>query len=210
MNKVCIVGIGPGSEDYLLPVARKEIKRSDVLVGGKRALALFRDLNKEEIYLEGHFDQAIRYIGENRNRKRIAVLVSGDPGLYSFLGQISKFLKKEEYIVIPGISAIQVAFARIGEVWQDAKIISLHGRKVDNLVTEVKAHGKIALFTDSNFPPSQIASCLLENDVENRRAVVCENLTYPDEKIIDTDLETLSQMRGFGLCVMIIGEDLDR
>ncbi|GFP31246.1 cobalt-precorrin-7 (C(5))-methyltransferase, partial [Candidatus Hakubella thermalkaliphila] len=103
-----------------------------------------------------------------------------------------------------------VAFARIGEVWQDAKIISLHGRKVDNLVTEVKAHGKIALFTDSNFPPSQIASCLLENDVENRRVVVCENLTYPDEKIVDTNLETLSQMRGFGLCVMIIEEDLER
>ncbi|GFP19334.1 cobalt-precorrin-7 (C5)-methyltransferase [Candidatus Hakubella thermalkaliphila] len=94
MNKVYIVGIGPGSEDYLLPVARKEIKRSDVLVGGKRALALFRDLNKEEIYLEGHFDQAICYIEENRDRKKIAVLVSGDPGLYSFLGADLQVLKE--------------------------------------------------------------------------------------------------------------------
>jgi cobalt-precorrin-7 (C5)-methyltransferase len=209
MNKVYIVGIGPGSKDYLLPAAKKEIKRSDVLVGGKRALALFRYLNKEEVYLEGHFDQAIRYIEENRDRKRIAVLVSGDPGLHSFLGQILRLLKKEEYIVIPGISAIQVAFAKIGEAWQDAKIISLHGRRVDNLVAEVKAYRRTALFTDPNFPPSQIASCLLENNIENRRAVVCENLTYPDERIINTDLETLSQMKGFGLCVMIIGEALD-
>jgi precorrin-6B methylase 1 len=48
---------------------------------------------------------------------------------------------------------------------------------------------------------------LLEKGVENRRAIVMENLTYPDERIVDTDLKSLSGMEGFGLCVMIIKKE---
>ena len=86
MNKVYVIGIGAGTEDYLLPIARREIEASDCLIGGKRALGLFRDLHKEEIPLEGSFERVIPYLLRERERKRIALLVSGDPGLYSFLG----------------------------------------------------------------------------------------------------------------------------
>ena len=48
MNKVYIIGIGSGTEDYLLPMARKEIESSDCLIGGRRALRLFQPLHKEE------------------------------------------------------------------------------------------------------------------------------------------------------------------
>ena len=204
MNKIYIIGIGPGTEDYLLPIAKREIERADCLIGAKRLLSIFRELNKEKIYLEGHFNDVIPYIKVNRDKKKIAVLVSGDPGLYSFLGQLSKVLSKEEYVVIPGISAVQIAFAKIGESWQDAEIISLHGREFGNLAKEVKNYAKIFLFTDSSFPPEKIAAYLLDKGIENRRAIVFENLTYPNERIVDTNLKNLSKMKGFGLCVMII------
>ncbi len=202
-NKIYIIGIGSGTEDYLLPVARKEIERSDCLIGGKRALRLFQSLHKEERLLEGNFEQVIPFLLEEREKK-IAVLVSGDPGLYSFLGKISQVLRKEDYVVIPGVSTVQIAFARIGERWEDATLLSLHGRKVDDLVPKVGSSTKIFLFTDPGFPPEKIAARLLEKGVENRKAIVMENLTYPDERIIDTDLKGLSGMEGFGLCVMII------
>ncbi len=203
-NKVYIIGIGPGSEDYLLPVAKKEIERADCLVGGKRLLSLFQHQDKEKIYLEGNFKEIICYIKENRAKKRIAVLVSGDPGLYSLLGQLSRVLKKEEYVLIPGISALQIAFARIGESWQEVKIISLHGRRLGNLAEEVKISPRIFLFTDSRLPPEQIAAYLLDKGVENRRAIVLENLSYPNERVVDTNLKGLSKAKGFGLCVMVI------
>jgi cobalt-precorrin-7 (C5)-methyltransferase len=204
MNKVYIIGVGPGTQDYLLPAARREIEKSDCLIGGKRALGLFHDLHKEEIPLEGRFEEAIPYIKKNRGRKRIALLVSGDPGLYSFLGRLSRVLRKEEYVVIPGISAVQVAFAKIGEGWEDSKIVSLHGRKIGNLAMKVKASSKVFLFTDANFPPDQIAAYLLEKGTGNRKAIVLEHLTYPHERIVETDLEHLREMKEFGLCVMII------
>lgn len=204
MNKVYIIGMGSGTEDYLLPVARKEIESSDCLIGGKRALRLFQPLHKEEKLLEGNFEQVIPFLLKEREKKKIAVLVSGDPGLYSFLGTISQVLKKEDYVVIPGVSTVQIAFARIGERWEDASLLSLHGRKMDDLAAKVERSKKTFLFTDSGFPPEKIAAHLLEKGVENRRTIVMENLTYPDERIVDTDLKSLSGMEGFGLCVMII------
>jgi len=207
MNKVYIIGIGAGTEDYLLPIARKEIENSDCLIGGKRALRLFRSLHKEERLLEGNFEQVIPFLLKEREKKKIAVLVSGDPGLYSFLGTISQVLEKKDYVVIPGISTVQIAFARIGERWEDATLLSLHGRRMDDLAAKVESSKKVFLFTDPGFPPEKIAAYLLEKGVENRRAVVMENLTYPEERIVDTDLNSLRGMEGFGLCVMIIKKE---
>ncbi len=207
MSKLYVIGIGPGTEEYLLPVARKAIESSDCLVGGKRALRSFQHLHKEEVLLEGNFEKIIPFLLKEREKKKIVLLVSGDPGLYSFLRTISRFLKKEEYGVLPGISTMQIAFARIGEGWEDATIISLHGRKAEDLARRVKESSKVFLFTDPNFPPQGIAAYLLENGVENRRAIVMENLTYPDERIVDADLDLLTQMEGFGLCVMIIKKE---
>jgi cobalt-precorrin-7 (C5)-methyltransferase len=206
-NKVYIIGIGPGTDDYLLPVARREIEASDCLIGGRRAIHLFQHLQKEEILLEKDFEQVIPYILKERIKKKIVVLVSGDPGLYSFLGTVSRYLKKGEYVVIPGISTAQIAFARIGEGWEDAAILSLHGRKTEGLARRVKESSKTFLFTDPGFPPGKIAEHLLEQGVENRRAIVMENLAYPNERIVDADLNRLSKMEGFGLCVMIIKKE---
>jgi len=208
-HKVYIIGIGTGTEDYLLPIARRTIESSDCLIGGKRALYLFQDLQKEEVLLEGNFDKVVSYLLNEKGKKKIAILVSGDPGLYSFLGKISRVLKRDEYVVIPGISTAQIAFARIGEAWEDAIILSLHGRRMGDLATRVKESSKIFLFTDPKFPPEQIASHLLERGVENRRAIVMENLTYPNERILDTDLDHLADMEGFGLCVMIIKKEIE-
>jgi cobalt-precorrin-7 (C5)-methyltransferase len=204
MNKVYIIGVGPGSLDYLLPIAKKEIERCDLLIGAKRLLALFKDLKKETILLEGDFDKVISKLNTFRKEKRIALLVSGDPGLFSLLGKISKVLNREEYVVIPGISSVSVACARVGQMWQDFKIVSIHGRKIDNLATLVEDNPKIALFTDQRFTPEKIAQELLSKGIKNRRVIIFENLTYPQERIVDVDLETLSRMKGFKLCLMFI------
>lgn len=208
--KVNIIGIGPGTQDYLLPIAKRKIEDADTLIGAKRLIKLFRSLQKEEITIEGHFDKALSYIKKYGNKKRIALLVSGDPGIYSLLEKLSKKLGRDDYEVIPGISTIQLAFARIGMSWRDAKIISLHGRKVKNLAGQLKNHSKVFLLTDRYFPPDRIAKHLLKEGIENRRVVILENLSYPDERIIKTDLKRLNRMGGWGLCAMIIEKDEKR
>ena len=204
MAKVYIIGAGPGTIDYLIPAAIREIEKADCLIGAKRILSQFCYPDKKKKYLEGHFKEVSSYIKKNKGRERIVVLVSGDPGLYSFLRQVQLILKKKEYSVIPGISTLQLAYARIGESWQDTKIISVHGRPPNNLVEEVEASTKVFLLTDPKFPPQKVAAHLLKGKIRIRRLVIFENLAYPDERIVKTDLRSLSKMKGFGLCVMII------
>src|SRR3989338_3029517 len=203
-HKVNIIGIGSGTQEYLLPIAKRKIEGADTLIGAKRLIKLFRGLQKKEIPIEGHIYKALAYIKKHADKKRIALLVSGDPGFYSLMEGLSKKLDRCDYEVIPGISTIQLAFARIGESWRDAKIISLHGREVKNLAGQLKGHPKVFLFTDRNFTPDKIAKHLLCEGIENRKAVILENLSYPDERIIKTDLKRLSMMKGWNLCAMII------
>lgn len=203
-HKLYVIGVGPGQKDYILPVASSYIDNADCLIGAKRCLALFHNRAKKEIIFDGHLDKVISYIKRFKNKERIVFLVSGDPGMYSPLEKISRVFKKNEYAVVPGISTIQLAFARIGQGWSDAKIISLHGRKTGNLADKIRAHPKVFLLTDALFPPEKIAAYLLKEGIENRRVVVLENLSYKNEKILDTDFKRLAKRKCFGMCVMII------
>ncbi len=204
MNKVYIIGMGPGTIEYVLSVAKRAIKKADCLIGAGRLLSLFKYPDQKKIRLEGRFKEVVSYVKKNKNKERIAILISGDPGLFSLLGLIKKAFKKDEYAVIPGISALQIAFARIGETWQDVKIVSIHGKSLNNLAKEVKNSVKVFLFTDLKLSPQKAAAYLLAHGIENRKAIVFENLAYLDERIVETDLKDLTKMRGFGLCVMLI------
>lgn len=205
MEKIFIIGVGPGAKEYLLPVALKRIKESDCLIGTQRALDLFPGFKKKKICFEGHLSQVIPYLREHKENKKIGVLVSGDPGLYSLAQTIAKQFKNNEYAIIPGISSLQLAFARIGESWQDVKIISLHGRRITSeILAEIKNNHKIFIFTDNDFPPNKIAQFILAREIKNRRCAVLENLSYSSERIVDTTLKDLCLMNGFSLCVMII------
>jgi len=63
---ITVVGVGPGSEEYLLPVARKAILAADVLVGGRNALALFDSLGKEQCRIGSDLDGILAYIDDAR------------------------------------------------------------------------------------------------------------------------------------------------
>ena len=88
-RKIYIIGIGPGNREYILPAANKLIESSDVLIGGRRNIHIFDYLAKETLEISNNLEEVCSYIADNLNTKKIGVLVTGDPGLYSML----KFLK---------------------------------------------------------------------------------------------------------------------
>ena len=55
-------------------------------------------------------------------------MVSGDPGYYSLLDALRRDFPAKQIMVIPGISAMQYAFARLALPWHDAVLASFHGR----------------------------------------------------------------------------------
>ncbi|KKM13092.1 hypothetical protein SY88_00610 [Clostridiales bacterium PH28_bin88] len=201
-----VVGLGPGSRDYLTPAAERVVTQAEVLVGGRRALDLFAGLSAQRVEITGRLDDAITAIRACYRNHRVVVLVSGDPGFYSLLAVLRRHFPPEELEVIPGISSIQLAFARLKLPWDHATLISLHGRELSILQPFLDKF-PLAILTDPVHSPSQIGQYLLSQGVTNRQARICQDLSYPSERIIVTDLEGMAAMEAMGNAVVVITDE---
>lgn len=205
MNKVYVLGIGPGNKDYLLKKTEKIIGKMDVLIGGSRALETLAENKAEKIKITLPLVKIKNYILANYEKKKIAVLVSGDPGLYSLLNYLKREINLDILEVIPGISSLQLAASRIQISWNDMRITSLHGKdNKDELLVLLKKEAKVGFFTDNKFPPAKIAEYLLKNKIKDKTICVFENLSYADENITVGSAEEIKKLSFSKLTVMII------
>jgi precorrin-6y C5,15-methyltransferase (decarboxylating) CbiE subunit len=176
-----IAGCGPGSPDYLTPAARKAIEQAEVLVGASRLLELFPGHTAEKIIVGSDIDKVLGEI-DSRSSRRIVVLVTGDPGLCSLARPILKRFGRSRCEVIPGVSSVQAAFARIGMDWLDARIIDAHGENPRLNPASLKKEGKIAVFAGRKEAIHWITE-MVKAIGKGRRIYLCENLTLDDEKV---------------------------
>lgn len=199
---ITVVGMGPGSPDYLAPVAREAVERADILVGSAGRLALFAGHPGRKIDFHPP-DKALAEIEALARTGNIAVLVSGDPGLYSFLPAIRRAVPGVEIKVVPGISSVQVLFARLGLDWSDVAFVSLHGRGTEPLRSSLAPGRRLCVFTDKDNGPSRIGR-ILEAGGLSGRAVIGEDLTGDDEKIIETDFAGLLDHESASTCIVYL------
>ena len=216
MAKLNIVGVGPGSPDYVTPQARKTVQEADVVIGAQRSLNLFpSDIKGETMVLTAkNLNDALKYAVESvKKGKNVALLSTGDPGFSGLLRTVlnSNLVKAVEVNVIAGISSIQACAARLAISWDDVSLFSFHEGDVSieekqALVSAVKGGRDVMLLPGSKaFSPSEIASFLLKAGLDKKTPVfVCENLTLCDEKVTPSDLEEVSQLTFRSLCVMVI------
>ncbi|MCK4258124.1 MAG: precorrin-6y C5,15-methyltransferase (decarboxylating) subunit CbiE [Halanaerobiales bacterium] len=210
-KKIRVIGVGPGSEDYLLPMALKKARECDLLFGSKRALRLFEGVGVPFLEYSANFSDYIDLFSMEKD-KLIGIVVAGDPGFYSLLAFLRKHFPPESLEVIPGVSSVQYLFAKIATPWQNYYLTSCHGRELGNLKELVHQHGKLALLTDSKLNPTNICKRLLSTDdgnssFENYRVIVGENLSYPDEKITIGSVKEIALMDQFGMSVVIIDNE---
>ncbi len=203
-DKVHIIGVAPGGASSLLPKARRLISRAEMVFGGKRLLDAFPSLTGEKIAIRNNLAEVTDLINRNLGHKRIVILASGDPNLYGIASYLTGKLGKDTVEIIPNVSAMQLAFARIKESWEDAVFASVHSRPIEDIVETVRSNDKIGIFTDDEHTPATIARVLLEHGVDGYRAYVCQNLGREDEKVIETDLHGLCEMRFSPLNILIL------
>lgn len=204
-HKITIVGIGPGSPDYLPPVAARAIAQAKVLVGGRRVLAEFAPHAGDTKVIDKDIDGVTAFIGARLRDNDVVVLVSGDPGFYSMLATLRREFPARRLEVIPGISSVQLAFARLAESWQEATLVSLHGREAEDGLPAYAAGRKLGLLTDARHAPRQIAKLLLDQGWPGGCPTwLCADLSYPAERILATTLAEAAQADGFEHCVMVV------
>ena len=140
---------------------------------------------------------------ERNSKKNIVIVVSGDTGFYSLLSYIKENLD-EKVEVITGISSVQYMFSKMGDVWNDAFISSVHGREL-NLASIINQYDKIGLLTDSKYTPQRIAEIIFQSSLENVEITVGENLSYENESIRTYEVEELmKEKKKFDINVVVI------
>jgi cobalt-precorrin-7 (C5)-methyltransferase len=216
LAKLNIVGVGPGSPDYVTLAARKTVREAEVVIGAQRSLNLFtEDIKGETMILTAkNLNRALKFAVESAEKgKKVALLSTGDPGFSGLLRTVlkSNLVKAVEINVIPGVSSIQACAARLGISWDDACLFTFHEGDVsieekNELVSCLKNLKDAMLLPDSRaFPPREIASFLIKAGVDKETPVfVCENLTLDDERVISSSLEEVSKQTFGSLCVMVI------
>lgn len=204
MPEILVLGVGPGSSSFLSPVVIEKARSCDVLFGGKRNLELFNALLQEKHEIKGDVSSLVQFIAANYENKKVGILVSGDPGLFSLLKTLKRYFSSESIEVVPAVSALQYFFARLTLTWEDAVIISLHGKERKDLADLLRNNPKAGIFTDSKNNPSSVCQLLLEKGVTNKMVYIGENLSYPTERILRGEPRELVNIDVSELNVMVI------
>lgn len=209
-NKIYIIGIGPGSSEYLTKKAVDTVKTSDYTVGSTRAIDLFDDVNNKIAFnVKDLLDKLEKGVDLAIEGNTVSILSTGDPGFSGVLNTVlrianEKNFPEEKIEVIPGISSLQLAAAHNHIQWDNANVMTFHGRENIKDILKVINNGKTTIALPSK-KVRDMAQFLLDNGVdEHREVVVCERLSYDDEKIVRSTLKDIANSEFTYMCIMVI------
>ncbi len=202
-NKIHIIGIGDDGLEGVISPARQLIEQAQLVVGAESTLARLPAVKAERLVVGGNLDEAIERIARAGD-KRVVVLASGDPLFYGVARYLCDKLGKDRFEVVPHVSSMQLAFARVKESWEEAYLTNLANRPLEQAIEKIRVATKAGLFTSEDFPPKVVAKALLDRRIDYFSAYVCENLGSPDERVTQGALAEIAAQDFSPLNVMIL------
>ncbi|MFZ5586768.1 MAG: precorrin-6y C5,15-methyltransferase (decarboxylating) subunit CbiE [Thermodesulfobacteriota bacterium] len=184
MSRVTVIGLGLGPLD-VTPRARQALAASAVLAGGERLLAMFPDHPGRRLTLKFNLAEWLEAVAAAAAGDEVAVLASGDPGFFGIAQKLIARLGAEAVTVIPNVTALAAACARLGLAWQDARAVSLHGRaELGPLWRALYESDLVAVYTDPQNTPDAIARLLVDRgQAAYWRLAVAEDLGADAERV---------------------------
>ncbi len=156
-SKLVIVGIGDDGLAGLTEPARKVVLSADLILGAPQALALLEETSARKQVLEPEMGEALKQVREALRARRPVLVSSGDPLFYGVARYLCDRLGKDLFEVVPHVSSMQLAFARVKESWEDATLINLAGRPIESMIDRIRTAEKIGLFSSEECPPPRLA-----------------------------------------------------
>ncbi|GGM89711.1 precorrin-6y C5,15-methyltransferase (decarboxylating) subunit CbiE [Streptomyces fuscichromogenes] len=153
---ITVVGTGTGAAP-----APETLAGAELVVGGRRHLDAVRLPEGAERIVLGPLAPALdtieEYVGKDRP---VTVLASGDPGFFGIVRVLAERFGAAALDVRPGVSSVAAAFARVGLPWDDAVVVSAHGREPRTAVNVCRAHPKVAVLTGPGAGPAELGAAL--------------------------------------------------
>ncbi len=191
-EKVHIVGIGDDGVEGMTAHARRLVESADVLVGPESCAPLVPAGLRSRLVAAANLEELVERI-EAGGRHRIVVLASGDPLFYGTARYVCSKLGKDRFEVVPHVSSMQLAFARVKESWEDAFLANLSGQSIERVVERIRSSDTAGLFTSDQWPAPAVARALLDEGIDSFQAYVCENLGSPDERVTQGSLAEIAR-----------------
>jgi precorrin-6Y C5,15-methyltransferase (decarboxylating) len=204
VDRVAVIGIGDDGPAGLAPHALSLIAAAELLVGGKRHLSHFVEHQAERLVIVDNVEAVLGRLAAEVGRRRCVVLASGDPCLFGIGPLIADRLGRERVEIVPQPSAAAMAFNRLGLAWQEAQVLSAHGRPLEAVLLPARQARRLAILTDDRNTPSAVAGALLGAGWADCRAFVCEHLGGARERIVETCLSALPGQTFARLNVLVL------
>ncbi|WP_370663675.1 precorrin-6y C5,15-methyltransferase (decarboxylating) subunit CbiE [Massilia brevitalea] len=201
-NPCRVIGVLDDGAASLSPTALAYIRHADVIIGGARTLALFErecKPNAVRYDLTKRLKEVPEWVRAARNdHLACVVLATGDPLCHGIAPYLAQHLCVDALDILPNLSTLQLACARVGLAWQDARIVSVHARDAGEWVRgSTPAHGlyglaqalrresRLLVLTSPDNSPDRIARLLLAEGLANDfHMAVAENLLQPEERVL--------------------------
>lgn len=178
-----VVGLGVADHFDALPAGHRQVLRdATLIIGGERQLALLPSLPATRVHYPSPFSDLASLLPEYRH-ERVVLLASGDPLFYGIGNWLNRHLAPSALRFHSNVSSVQVAFSRIGQPWQQAEVISLHGRPLGHLQSRLRGQRLYALLTDARNHPAAIASALCDWGQADAQCWVLEALGSKQERV---------------------------
>ena len=195
--EICLAGIGMGSKDGQTQEVQHAIETADILLGAERMIERYSaKIEKRPYYMTEQILPYLEQLQKNgitaqKDPLRVTVLFSGDTGFYSGCRKLYVALQKTIAAgalnagvrILPGISSVVSLAARVGESYEDAAILSMHGKKLNRLSATVESHEKVFLLTSGSEDIRKIGRLLAEAGLTDCEVIVGYQLSYPEESI---------------------------
>ncbi|MGH8998624.1 MAG: precorrin-6y C5,15-methyltransferase (decarboxylating) subunit CbiE [Acidimicrobiia bacterium] len=196
------------------PDARAALSQAEVLVGSPRHLLLAGPATAgagaeaeqvEQVESAGPLPAILaRIASEAHAGRRVCVLASGDPGFFGIVRALAARFGPERLVVHPAPSSVALAFARVGVSWDDALVVSAHGRPLDEAVAAACDAAKVAVFTSPDNPPQALGAALVKAGCGPRLVTVASRMGEAGETVTATDLSGLATGTYDPLSVVIL------
>lgn len=206
---VSIIGLGDDGLDGASESVRRLIRDADVLAGNERVMSLLPDDGARRIVLGTDIETAADELADAAKSKRVAIVMGGDPLFYGLARYLCERIGVDRCEIVPHVSTMQLAFARVKESWDDAYLTNLANHRLEAVVERIRTAEKVGLFTTPDFGPDKVAQSLLDRRITYFAAYVCENLGARNERVTRGTLNDVAEQQFHPLNVMILVRDGD-
>ena len=180
--KIAVLGV---DSDLPAVAAAERLRGARLVVGGQRHLDVYADAihpDSAAVAIGGDLAPTLDAIAACQGQ--VVVLASGDPGFFGVVRALEERFGRDRLDVVPAVSSVAAAFGRVGLAWDDAVVVSAHGRDLRRAVNVARAYPKVAILTAPGAGPEEIAVALAGLD---RTFVVAERLGSAQERIVTGD-----------------------